>query len=118
MLTVAYRNPEKIHKKGKRDFPGGTWVKTSPSAAGSGSIPCPVAKIPHASGPKNQNIKQEQYCFIKFLSGPHQKYLLKKKVGRAITQMVGVGGVERQISAHLLTRGWTQFRCELSFQRC
>ena len=44
-------------------FPGGPAVKTSPSNAGStGSIPGWGAKIPHASWPKYQNIKQEQYC--------------------------------------------------------
>ena len=43
------------------DFPGGPMVKTSPSnAGGAGSIPGQGAKIPHASGPKNQNIKQKQ----------------------------------------------------------
>ena len=57
-------------------------VKTSTSnAGGAGSIPGRGAKIPHASGPNNQNIKQKQYCnkfnedFKK--NGPHQK-LLKK----------------------------------------
>ena len=36
-------------------------VKTSPSnAGGSGSIPVQGTKIPHASGPKNRNIKQKQ----------------------------------------------------------
>ena len=46
-----------------RDFPGGPVVKTSPSnAGGAGSIRGWGAKIPHASGPKNQNIKQKQYC--------------------------------------------------------
>ena len=46
-----------------RDFPGGTVVKTAPSiAGGAGSIPGQGAKIPHASGLKNQNIKQKQYC--------------------------------------------------------
>ena len=58
-------------------------VKTSPSNAGSaGSIPGRGAKIPHASGPKNQNIKQKQYCnkFNKdFKNGPHQKKSLKKQ---------------------------------------
>ena len=45
------------------DFPGGQVVKTSPSNAGrAGSIPGQGAKIPHASRPKNQNIKQKQYC--------------------------------------------------------
>ena len=57
-------------------------VKTSPSnAGGAGSIPGWGAKIPHASWPKNQNIKQKPYCnkFNKdFKNGPHQKKLLKK----------------------------------------
>ena len=42
------------------DFPGGPVVKTSPSNAGS--IPGWGARIPHASWPKSQNIKQKQYC--------------------------------------------------------
>ena len=58
-------------------------VKTSPSNAESaGSIPGWGAKIPHASRPKNQNIKQKQYCntFNKdFKNGPYQKKNLKKK---------------------------------------
>ena len=42
------------------DFPGGPVVKTSPSnAGGAGSIPGQRAKIPHASQPKNQNIKKK-----------------------------------------------------------
>ena len=61
------------------DFPGGPLVKTSPSnAGGAGSIPGLGAKIPHALRPKNQNIKQKQYCdkFNKdFKNGPHQKAL-------------------------------------------
>ena len=61
-------------------------VKTSPSnAAGLGSIPGWGAKIPHALGPKNQNIKQRQYCnkFNKgFKNGPHLKNLKKKKKER------------------------------------
>ena len=64
----------------ERDFPGSPVVETSPSNAGVvGSIPGRGAKIPHASGPKNQNIKQKQYCnkFNKdFKNSPHQK---KKK---------------------------------------
>ena len=62
------------------DFPGSPVVKTMPSnAGGAGSIPGWGAKIPHASWPKNQNIKQNQHCnkFNKnFKNGPHQK---KKK---------------------------------------
>ena len=52
-------------------------VKISPSnAGGAGSIPGWGAKSLHASGPKNQNIKQKQYCneFNKdFKNGPNQK---------------------------------------------
>ena len=58
-------------------------VKALPSSAeGAGSIPGQGAKIPHASGPKNQNIKWKQYCnkFNKdFLKGPHQKKIFFKK---------------------------------------
>ena len=65
-----------------RDFPGGAVVGTSPSnAGGAGSIPGWGAKIPQASGPKNQNIKQKQYGnkFNKdFKNGPPQKNLKKK----------------------------------------
>ena len=58
-------------------------VKTSLSSAGGvGSIPGLGTKIPHASWPKNQNIKQKQHCnkFNRdFKNGPHQKHLLKNK---------------------------------------
>ena len=51
------------YKKYSRDFPGSPVVKTSPSNAGGvGSIPGRGAKIPHASWPKTQNLKQKQYC--------------------------------------------------------
>ena len=64
-----------------RDLPGGQVIKTSPSNAGGvGSIPGQGAKIPHALGPKNQNIKQKQYCNKinkDFKYGPHQKFLKK-----------------------------------------
>ena len=44
-----------------RDLPGGPVVKTSLSNAGCvGSIHGWEAEIPHASGPKNQTIKQKQ----------------------------------------------------------
>ena len=69
------------------DFPGSPVVETSPSnAGGAGSIPGRGAKIPHASGPKNQNIKQMQYCYIfnkDFKNGPHQE---KKKLKKIKTQ--------------------------------
>ena len=52
-------------------------VKTSPfSAEGACLVPDQGAKIPQASQPKNQNIKQKQYCnkFKKdFKTGPYQK---------------------------------------------
>ena len=58
-----------------RDFPDGPGVNTSPSNSGDvGSIPGQGTKILHASGPRNQNIKQKQYCnkFNKdFKNGPH-----------------------------------------------
>ena len=70
-------------KKEGRDFPGSPVVRTSPSNAGGvGSIPGRGAGIPHTSRPKNQDIKQKQYCgkFNKdFRNGPHQKNLKKKK---------------------------------------
>ena len=44
-------------------LPGSPVVKTLPSNAGGvGLIPGWGAKIPHALGPKNRNIKQKQYC--------------------------------------------------------
>ena len=45
------------------DFPGGPGVKTSPSnAGGAGLIPGWGVKIPLASWPKIQNMKQKKYC--------------------------------------------------------
>ena len=52
-------------------------VKTSPSnAGGAGLIPGQEAKIPHTSGPKDQNLKEKQHCnkFNKDLKNSlHQK---------------------------------------------
>ena len=74
------------------DFPGGPVVKASPSnAGGAGSISGQGAKIPHASWPKNQNIKRKQYCnkFNKdFKNGPHQKK--KKKILKKKAAQVGI----------------------------
>ena len=59
------------------DFPASPVVKTSPSSAGL--IPTWEAKIPQASWPKYQNIKQKQYdnkCNKDFKNGPRPK---KKK---------------------------------------
>ena len=63
------------------NLPGGPAVKTSPSnVVGVGSIPGQGAEIPHASRPKNQSIKQKQYCNKSnkdFKNGPHQKIFKK-----------------------------------------
>ena len=54
-------------------------VETLPSSAGhAGLIPGQGAKIPHASGPKSQNIRQKQYC-NKCNKMVHIKRILKKK---------------------------------------
>ena len=49
---------------------------------GGGLIPGWQAKVQHASQPKNQNIKQKQYC-NKFnkdsLNGTHKKNVLKNQ---------------------------------------
>ena len=46
-----------------RDFPGGPVVKDFAfQCRRRGLIPGRGAKIPHASQPKNQNIKQKEYC--------------------------------------------------------
>ena len=51
---------------GVRDFSAGPVIKISSSNTGdAGSIPGQGAKIPHASWPKTQNIKQKQH-FNKF----------------------------------------------------
>ena len=51
-----------MQKKGGRDLPGGSGVKTSPSNARSAdSIPGCQVKTPHTSQPKNQNVEQKQY---------------------------------------------------------
>ena len=71
-----------ILKKWGGDFPGGPMVKISPSnGGGASSIPGRGAKIPRALRPKNQNIKQKQYCnkFNKdFKNSPPQKKIFKK----------------------------------------
>ena len=79
---------------------------TSPSnAGGAGSIPGGVAKIPHALGPKNQNIKQKQYCnkFNKdFKIGPHQKKILKKN--KPNNSSLNVKKKKKSISSFFLLR--------------
>ena len=84
------------------DVPGGPVVKTSPSGVGAaGSIPGGGAKIPPASQPKNQNIKQKQYCheFIKdFKRGPHQKKKKSLKKNKKRRNLIGVLLSERSQS--------------------
>ena len=54
------------------DVPGGPVFKTfSSSAVGVNVIPGQGVKIPHASGPKIQNMKQKQYC-NKFNKSEHR----------------------------------------------
>ena len=54
---------ENLDQKGTLRLPWRPVVKSSPSnAGGKGSIPGWGAKIPRAWWPKNQNIKQKQYC--------------------------------------------------------
>ena len=54
-------------------------VKTSHSnLEGVGSMPIGVAKIPHASWPKRQNLEQKQYC-NKFNKDFKKMVYIKKK---------------------------------------
>ena len=90
--------PCQHHERG--DFPGGPVVKTSPSnAEGMGSIPGQGAKIPHASQPKKQNIKQKQHYnkFNKdFEDGPHQNNLKKNTGIPNHIHMVTIKKIEKQ----------------------
>ena len=58
-----------MYKSQAWDFPG--------DPRGAGSIPGQGAGIPHASQPKNKNIKQKQHCnknsIKSFKNGPHKK---------------------------------------------
>ena len=73
-----------------RDFPSGPAVKTLPSIAEDmGLIPGWGPKIPHALGPKHQNMKQKQYCNKSnkdFLNDPHKKERKKKYATKQKTQ--------------------------------
>ena len=86
--TVMQGHSYPLYNKEKQkthfgDFPSGPVVKTLPSRAGNaGSILGQGTKIPHASWPKNQNIKQKQCCNKvnkDFKNGPHFLKKLKKK---------------------------------------
>ena len=74
------------------DFPGGSVVRTLPSNAGvAGLIPGWGAKIPRALWPKNQTIKEKQYCnkFNKdFKNSPHQKKKILKKKKRSCSSFL------------------------------
>ena len=60
LVTIPHTSYKKISTG---YFPGGPVVRTLPSNAGDGgSIPGWGAKIPHVPWPKNQNIKQKEYC--------------------------------------------------------
>ena len=112
------------------------WLrKVSPSRAGSvGSTPGWRAQIPHASWPKDQNIKQKQYCNKfneNFKNGSHnnKKKLRKKKIirqpQRELSHIWRLGTLEQQVRS-LSSRGlhgrggntrekaqWTQI-CEVT----
>ena len=79
-------------------------VKNPPANAGdTGSSPGRGAEIPHASRPKNQNIKQNQCCnrFNKdFKNGPHQKQKAFKKIQRN-----SLGSIKKEIHFDILL--WT-----------
>ena len=82
-FMIFHDRADQIKKGHNRDFPGGPVVKTSPPNAGVlGSVPGRGAKIPDALWPKNQNIKQKEYCkkFTKTLKMVHvKKKSLKKR---------------------------------------
>ena len=55
-------------------------IETLPSnAGGTGLIPGRGAKILHASRPKNQNIKQKQYCNSESIKTLKTVHIKKKK---------------------------------------
>ena len=84
-------SPVKTHSG---DLPGSPMVKTSPSSSGEVPVQSLVRELkshlpqdqkPKHKRPKNQNVKQEQYCnkFNKdFKNGPHKKKNLKKNKGK------------------------------------
>ena len=77
MLLLWFKK-ENYFKTLSREFPGSPEVKPSPSRAGGAGWTPGQRAVPHASWPKNQNIKQKQHCnkFNKdFKNCPH----LKKK---------------------------------------
>ena len=72
----------RLEKSKSEDFPDSPVVRTSPAnAEGAGLLPGGGAKIPHASGPKDQNIKQKQYWSKWFTSKKNLKQEAKSKSG-------------------------------------
>ena len=56
-------NSSRASERPAGTFLGVQWLKLHlPNAGGAGSIPDQGVMITHVSGPKNQNIKQKQYC--------------------------------------------------------
>ena len=78
-----------MEKNEHRNFPVSPVVRTLPSNTDSaGSIPRWGTKIPHALWPKNQNIKQRQYCNKlneDFKNGLHHKKKKRNKVDHSLT---------------------------------
>ena len=90
------------------DSLGGTVVQTLLSKPrGVGLIPGWGTKIPHASWPKKQIIKQKQYCnkFNKdFKNGLHKKIYIKKKITDSLEKTLMLGKIEGR------RRGWQWMR--------
>ena len=78
-------------------------VETSPSNTGDvGSVSGQGTEIPPALQPKNQNVRQRQYCneFSKdFKNGPHQKILILEKTTNIEPQGQGVTHGGRSVHA-------------------
>ena len=76
-------------------------VKAVPSnAGGAGSIPNQGTKMPHASWPINQNVKQKQYCnkFNKDLkNGPHTHTQSNRKKTTKIHWMIVILGTDDHV---------------------
>ena len=67
----------------KGDFPGCPVVETLPCNAGAaGLIPAQGAKIPHASRPKNQNIKNRSNIVTNSIKSLLKKHPQQKKKKR------------------------------------
>ena len=94
------------------DFPGSSAFGILPSkAAGVGSMPAWGAEIPHAQQPKNQNIKQKQYCnkFNKdFKNSPRQKNHKKKNHSIASDIPPGVRGSKEAPYSFFSCMGFSQ----------